>query len=317
MTTATVGCYGKLPGQGDFLRVVGAQSPVELLDTWLATAGLDQRERHATFDAASPAFAIVCTRGMWWGCSLFPSRDSVGRRYPFTVFTGLPVADLADAGYLTVAAFLPFFMRTWQAAQQGWPADQAVLRAGLPNLLAPIDLAQEERRFMAALDTITIGDVANGLFGTATEAQCSAVIADLLAVANGAQPTGGVRFQPMVHQNHLGFWLMVLSLCGSKPVMPSVITLRFAHGGAPPAATLLFDHPEPAACLAGLWPTLAARGAAAPHDVVTHAGRLGEADDLPAELLGASQSLRDVAHGLTSLTRQRRTMRITRRPTAT
>jgi len=317
MTATTVGCYGKLPGHGDFLRVVGAHSPVEVLDTWLATAGLDQRDRAATFDAASPAFTIVCTRGMWWGCALFPSRDSVGRRYPFTVFTGVPIADLADAGYLAVAAFLPFFMRTWQAAQQGWPADQAVLRAGLPNLAAPVDLTQEERRFVATLDTTTLGDVANGLFGAATEAQRAAVIADLLAVAGGAQPAGGVRFQPMAHQNHLGFWLMVLTLCGAKPVVPSVITLRFAHGGAPPAATLLFDHPAPAACLAGLWPELAARGTVAPHDVVTQAGQLGEADEVPAELLAAGQSLRDVAHGLASLTRQRRTMRITRRPTVT
>jgi len=315
MTSVVVGCQGKLPAHGDFIRMVGAHSPVEVLDAWLGTAGLEQPARRVIFDSAGPAFAIICTQGHWWGCALFPSQDRVGRRYPFIVYAGIPVGEVADAAYLTITAFLPFFMRAWQMAQHGWPADQAVLRAGLPNLCPPIDLAAEERRFVAAFDGITIGEVAAGLLGSPTDPRAAAVLADLLAVADGELPAGGVRFLPMAHQHHLGFWLMMLTLCGTKPIVPSVITLRFAHAGSLPAATLFLDRPEAGACLASLWPNLAPRGATAPHDVVAQAGAVASGvSTVDPAWLAPDLFLRDLLHMVTSTVRSRRTQRITRRP---
>ena len=207
-------------------------------------------------------------------------------------------------------------MRCFQAAQQGWPSDLNVLRAGLPNLAPAIDLGAEERRLVAAFDTTTIGEVWNGLLGSAGDARREAVFADILALAAGSSPAGGYRFQPMAHQNHLGFWLMLLMVCGERPVLPSVITLRFASAGKAPAATLFFDRPEAAAVLASLWPEIAPPTASRVHDAAANAGVLGD-EDIPTALLAADLPLRDLVHGLTSAVRQRRTMRITRRPTAT
>lgn len=315
----SVGCHGKLPSHGDFVRVVGSQSPVEVIDAWLASGPIDPRvdaARAEAFAAAAPAFSIIATKGHWWGCASFPSQDSVGRRYPFTVFAGLPQAEVGEAGYLLAGAFLPFFMRCFQAAQQGWPADLGTLRSGLPNLAPAIDLGAEERRLIAAFDTTSIGEVWAGLLGSATDARTEGILADVLALAAGVVPSGGYRFQPMAHQNHLGFWLMLLMVCGERPVLPSVITLRFAAAGKAPAATLFFERPEAAACLASLWPEVAPRGASPVHDATAQAGSLGD-EDIPPALLAPDLTLRDLVHSLTRAVRQRRTMRITRRPTAT
>ena len=62
-----------------------------------------------------------------------------------------------------------------------------------------------------------------------------------------------MRIQPMVHQGHFCFWIMLLWLLRDRPGLPALITLMPDSPVNPPSATILWDKPSLAtifACVA-------------------------------------------------------------------
>lgn len=85
-------CFGKLPSHGDFVRHRAGGAGVQALDAWLQRGVLHAQQRlgrglDAAFDAAGPTcFLIDPPAGAHvLAGALQPSRDRVGRRYPFLV----------------------------------------------------------------------------------------------------------------------------------------------------------------------------------------------------------------------------------------
>lgn len=95
---APINCFGKLPGQGDFLKVVSDPQLFAGLDDWVGT-GLGQVSRTTdwklAYDRALPvrfARAGSRSRSVTMGY-LSPSRDASSRRYPFWCAARVEVAQ--------------------------------------------------------------------------------------------------------------------------------------------------------------------------------------------------------------------------------
>jgi type VI secretion system protein ImpM len=113
---ATVGCYGKIPARGDFVRFGLPRAFVEAWDAWLARvltasrAALGAGWLDAWLEAPIWHFALaagICGSdaaiGLW-----MPSVDRVGRHFPLTIAAVVPGADTADllhdaGGFLAAA----------------------------------------------------------------------------------------------------------------------------------------------------------------------------------------------------------------------
>lgn len=101
--SAAAGCFGKLPGRGDFLRRGLDGAWVERLDGWLAPAlsasraalGAEWQELYLT----APVWSFVVGAGAAGGHAragvLCPSADRVGRCYPLVI--SAPFAAGPDA----------------------------------------------------------------------------------------------------------------------------------------------------------------------------------------------------------------------------
>jgi type VI secretion system protein ImpM len=102
----TPGCYGKIPGTGDFIVRNLPQAFVKQWDRWLqealqgSRAVLGERWDENYFTAPIWRFAVaprVCDDDGWAGV-LMPSVDKVGRTFPLTLATRLrTVAQFATA----------------------------------------------------------------------------------------------------------------------------------------------------------------------------------------------------------------------------
>lgn len=151
MTDATPipGWYGKLPTLGDFASRRLDASFIEPWDLWLGDGIAAQRERlgEAWLDAylGSPVWRFVLMPGalpqpaerVALAGVLMPSVDRVGRYFPLTIVTPLPVLP-ASAG--EIEALLGWLHRLEDVAvdalQDDWSTDQ--LDAALEALPAPV-----------------------------------------------------------------------------------------------------------------------------------------------------------------------------------
>jgi type VI secretion system protein ImpM len=152
-----VGCFGKLPATGDFIRHRASGAELESFDRWLGGA-IDhaQRALGPGFEAAyqrafgmfvyrpeaqgneEPARALV---GAWAA-----SGDSAGRLYPMVVFASCDYGQLCALGGALPVALWRFFAEAHELATRGrsWPVDtflDKVARLEAPNLDEPERLA--------------------------------------------------------------------------------------------------------------------------------------------------------------------------------
>ncbi len=114
--TPFIGAYGKLPRIGDFVSVRAKAEPAYGFQGWLARA-LDWADRRqqpgwpTVFETRPPIAFVYRPRprnggilvGAMWG-----SRDVVGRRHPFAVFTAVPDAEARAGAHLVPLAMASF-----------------------------------------------------------------------------------------------------------------------------------------------------------------------------------------------------------------
>lgn len=162
---AVVGCFGKLPATGDFIRHNAGGDEIAAWDRWLgASMDFVQRSLGSGFDAAyQPAVGIFILRGDSRGDEL-PSRglvgawaasaDNAGRRYPMTVFASYDYQQLVSAGGALPIALWPLITQAYETATSGraWPVDkfiEAVSRIEAPSLEDPDAAARGYRQWLA------------------------------------------------------------------------------------------------------------------------------------------------------------------------
>lgn len=96
-----LGYYGKTPHSEEFVLFNLPSSFIKVWDDWLRQVlidGEDQNQNWASDYAKSPAYRFVLSSGIagntpWVGI-LKPSRDKVGRRFPFCLALSLPENEL-------------------------------------------------------------------------------------------------------------------------------------------------------------------------------------------------------------------------------
>lgn len=142
MIRVETAAYGKLPSRGDFVRHRGAAAST-VLDRWFGE-GLLECERlrgdawEDAFDAAPEGNLFMrLPAGDWVAGSLRPSRDSLGRRYPFVVFATLGLEP--GAGGLPLLAVLcePFLDAASLVARAASAGDRVDLPSAVDALTRP------------------------------------------------------------------------------------------------------------------------------------------------------------------------------------
>ncbi|MFO0615503.1 MAG: type VI secretion system-associated protein TagF [Polyangiaceae bacterium] len=148
-----VGCFGKLPATGDFIRHNAGGEEVGSFDRWLGGAmDFAQRSLAQGFDAAyQQSVGLFIYRGETKGEDLpgrgmvgawAASRDTVGRNYPMVVFASYDYGQLVGAGACLPIALWPFLTAAYETATQGrgWGVDaflERVSRIEVPSLEDP------------------------------------------------------------------------------------------------------------------------------------------------------------------------------------
>ena len=142
--TPFIGAYGKLPRIGDFVSVRAKVEPAYGFQGWLARA-LDWADRRqlpgwpTVFDTRPPIAFVYRPRprnggilvGAMWG-----SRDAVGRRHPFAVFTAVPDAEARAGAHLVPLATAAFvdqvsaLQSTFESAASAAEVDAALAMLG-------------------------------------------------------------------------------------------------------------------------------------------------------------------------------------------
>ncbi|MEZ4298194.1 MAG: type VI secretion system-associated protein TagF [Polyangiaceae bacterium] len=160
-----IGCFGKLPATGDFIRLNAGGEELAAFDRWMG-GGIDLAKRSMSqgFEPAyqgsvglfifrgetqtnePPTRAIV---GAW-----APSGDNAGRLYPMTVFASYDYGQLVAAGGGLPIALFPMLSAAYELVRGGraLPVDQfldRVSRIQVPSLEDPDLVTQGYRSWLA------------------------------------------------------------------------------------------------------------------------------------------------------------------------
>ena len=140
----SVGIFGKVPSQGDYLRAGALGSAARAMDGWLAL-GLDALKRGGgRLPPARFLFRSAEAKDVLVG-ALVPSRDAVGREFPLAVVATFGGAELVP-GFAALPVALDAFFASGEAVLAGAPAKKALeladaLRGVAPPVAAELGLA--------------------------------------------------------------------------------------------------------------------------------------------------------------------------------
>lgn len=160
-----VGCFGKLPATGDFIRHNAGGEELASFDRWLgASMDFAQRSLGGTFDATyQRAVGLFIFRGDTKGDEE-PSRglvgawaasgDNAGRSYPMVVFASYDYSQLVNVGAAAPIALWKFLTGAYELATQGrtWPVQtfvDRVARLEAPNIEDPEASSAPYRKWLA------------------------------------------------------------------------------------------------------------------------------------------------------------------------
>ncbi len=160
-----VGCFGKLPATGDFIRHNAGGDELASLDRWMG-GGIDfaQRSLGQGFEAAyQRAVGLFLFRGDPKGeegpqrglvGAWAASGDSAGRLYPMVVYASYDYGQLCNVGASLPIALWRFLTTAYETATQGraWPVDaflERVQRIEAPNLEDPEVASTQYRNWLA------------------------------------------------------------------------------------------------------------------------------------------------------------------------
>src|SRR4051794_38604225 len=125
-----IGCFGKLPATGDFIRLNAGSDELAAFDRWLGGAiDYARRDMEGSFDAAyQPSLGMFIFHGEGKGDES-PTRglvgawaasgDNAGRVYPMVVFGSYDYGQLAGAGAALPIAMWPLLSAAYERVTAG------------------------------------------------------------------------------------------------------------------------------------------------------------------------------------------------------
>jgi type VI secretion system protein ImpM len=247
--SATVGVYGKVPAQADFVRGnVGEMSRLGL-DRWFQEAHeVVHSERHR-LPAEPTSFAIAPGSGRLMLGVLAPSQDAVGRVFPIIVFALVDARAVPFS--LVPQAYARFFERATAAlegAETLTAADLSGRAQGLADAVVPERIA-DAQALLAGERMAPLGLSLGGLpHGAAYALRTLQTGCDKARAAPGGSPTGVITLDaPAPTDGVRLFWLELarrrLGWSDTQPSFvwtpPSSSAPRLLIGLGPPSSTLL------------------------------------------------------------------------------
>jgi type VI secretion system protein ImpM len=273
VTATRAGAFGKLPIFADFLRHGATPRDVQAIDRWFQEGILHAAQVlgdswASAYDATPPRRFLLRApdaERTLAGIAV-PGVDSVGRRYPFTVFRilegtpweeewpSMPLAVeefLGEASRLAVRGWSALDPRQLGARVDGLPAASAGDSAGLRRL-------RDER-----LGSIAYAEFSGNLSGPGEASAMGRILRNVkMAVAappgRGSRPCLKLPLPSGIEPSAaVAFWLDAVRRCLSRRARPSLV---FWHEGAPgslfladPAARVFLSWIDPGRAGDHIW----------------------------------------------------------------
>jgi type VI secretion system ImpM family protein len=249
-----VGCHGKLPSQGDFLRRNADLPEAAALDEWiregiLATRVPLERFWDSTYDLAPPArlFFLSPSTGRALCAFALASSDSAGRRYPFLVFRVEAGARCGGSLGRFVPSTEPFLATARDIASLGHvPASRAGFLRRVDALSTRAEAGLREGALDRWLEARTTGDLVGGALGDAFDPRRYLLFTALRAAARtGPEIWRVLRLPPCERAGDLGFWLLLLETLSGGRLDLRMVLWNEPFPGFPPRPVLFRSRIEP------------------------------------------------------------------------
>ncbi len=298
---ASIGIYGKIPAQGDFVRVNASDALGQSLDQWLQQAlealqrtSADLQPEPAYFVFRPPTAAALTAVGV-----LVASRDRVGRQYPLAIYARVDSAAVAHRLSSVPLMFSLFLEDATGVLAGASRIDAAALTTQLRTLRYPFaaETTQSDALCRHTLDAAPTADIHRRLFGEAMEFRHYFAFKTFIEACDTARafPSGPGRPAitldcPLPSDVELFTWLELARrrLFGSA-VVPSYIwregpspRLLLALGALPPAVFRYLARPTDTA--PQLWPLTTTRADAIEQSAQALAEPYRRALDTPGPL---------------------------------
>ncbi len=270
----SVGVYGKIPSEGDFVRVNASDPSAQYLDTWiqesleaLQRAGVDLPAEPLFFLHQGPNPSVAPVIG-----ALVPSHDRVGRQYPVLVFARVDPTLAQSRMPALHVVYGHFLLDAAQILRDLPRADAQLLAAWSRRLRVPTAATVSgcDSVCRDVLDQCTVGEFVRRVFPSAAGVAAHYAFRTALEACDATRthsPKSAITLECPIAGDLDGFvWLELLRrrLYGA-PVRPSVV---WREGSAP--AMLVALGPAPGALLrqlarpgdqaSNLWPLKTDRG---------------------------------------------------------
>ena len=277
---SSVGIYGKIPAQGDFVRVNASDPLGQAVDQWLQQA-LEVLQRASADVPPDPTYFVYrpVTAGAPGSLvavgALVASRDRVGRQYPLAVYARVDAAAVAHRLSSVPLMFTQFLQDAAALLADAPRADANALTVRSRALRYPgaAETAQADAVCRHTLDAAPVTDVYRRLFGDALEGRHCFAFKTFMDACDTARshPAGPGRPAitldcPIPSDVELFTWLeLARRRMYGAPMVPSYVwregsspRLLLALGTPPPAVFRYLARPDDTA--PQLWPLTTARG---------------------------------------------------------
>jgi type VI secretion system protein ImpM len=160
-----IGCFGKLPATGDFIRLNAGSDELAAFDRWLgASIDFARRDMGSAFDGAyQSAVGLFIFRGESKGDegptrglvgAWAASGDNAGRVYPMVVFGSYDYGQLVNCGAALPIALWPLLSAAYERVTggRGLSVDkflESVSRIALPSIEDPEGVSASYREWLA------------------------------------------------------------------------------------------------------------------------------------------------------------------------
>lgn len=244
----SVGCFGKLPIHGDFIRHnVGPE--VDRLDEWIQGGIVASRTAmgsawDASFDGTAPQrFLYQAAGGRVVAGMIAASIDKPGRRYPFLVFTILDPKTLGGEITALPMVLRSFFTMAQQEATTGWQGlDLKSFMVRIDSLALPTDFEEGKQSIVKFVAGHTNQALWNDLFGSDQDPRKYMLIHNLVeTLKGGTVPRYALRFPRVTADADVSFWLELCRKLSRRPSLPTLTLWGKGREGAEPGLTVVFD----------------------------------------------------------------------------
>ena len=257
----SVGCFGKLPIHGDFIRHnVGPE--VDKLDEWIQGGIVSSRTAmgsawDASFDA-NPAqrFLYQSGGGRVVAGVIAASIDKAGRRYPFLIFTILDPKTLGAEITALPMVLRSFFTMAEQEATTGWQGlDLKSFMVRIDSLALPTDFEEGKQSIVKFVAAHTNQAMWSDLFGSDQDPRKYMLIHNLVeTLKGGTVPRYALRFPRVTADADVSFWLELCRKLSRRPSLPTLTVWGKGREGAESGMTLVFDDLKVNYFLPFCWP---------------------------------------------------------------